>query len=122
MRHGPDHGKGEFDRNPPSYELLLSRAKQLIEDYTCPFTGLPTPDKEPSRVNYRASLGRFKRSIWGVSATGTALRIIQEYQMKYPGQHYTKDDTPEITNDTCRVDLYSEGGAQPESVVDIGLL
>jgi len=100
----------------------LFRAKRLIEDYTCPFTGLPTPDKELSRVDRRAPLGQFKRSIWAVSAAGTAMRIIQEYQMKYPGPSYTKDSPLEIFNDTCRVDLYTEGSPLPESVVDIGAI
>lgn len=98
-----------------THERLLGKSHKLIEDFTCPITGLPTPEREPARfVSPISPLTLCVRSMWGVSNKGHALAITQEYSI---GNIKAIGDFNTINHRELRVDLYESGAPSPASVL-----
>lgn len=98
-----------------NHERLLGASHKLIEDFTCPVSGLPTPDRELSRLAYPIPpLTQCVRSIWGVSDNGNALKITQGYNV---GNFKQVGDPSSISHRELRVDLYESEVPSPVSVL-----
>ncbi len=98
-----------------NHERLLGQSQQLIEDFTCPISGIPTPDREPFRSTRPISpLTKCVRSMWGVSENGNAIKITQGYGV---GSFDQISDPAFIHRREMRVDLYESGVHSPVSVL-----
>lgn len=99
----------------PNHERLLGASHKLIEDFTCPVSGLPTPDRELSRLTYPIPpLTQCVRSIWGASDNGNVVKITQGYNV---GNFEQIGDPSSISHRELRVDLYESGVPSPVSVL-----
>jgi len=97
-----------------NHERLLEASHKIIEDFTCPVSGLPTPDREPSRLTHPISpLTQCVRGIWGVSDNGNTLKVTQGYNI---GNFNQVGDPNVINHKELRVDLFESGAPSPVSV------
>lgn len=110
-----EHGETRPGEDRLPHAVLLERCKNIITDFTCPISGLPTPDREFSRLSRAIGpLTICERGIWGVSNGGQAIKITQEYTV---GNFHDVGDPVRIHHRGLQVDLHADGARRPVSIL-----